>query len=57
MTFDPKRIQIDMKCGCGAHLSVDTPHEYSSISLGFVELAKAWIAAHKAHHEEPKGET
>jgi hypothetical protein len=44
---------LEMRCGCGALLKAEVPTDYSW-SSSLVELAKAWNAAHRLHHEEPK---
>jgi hypothetical protein len=51
---DAKPLLIELKCGCGAALYIDcSPGGYTDASQ-ITALANGWVAAHKAHHAEPK---
>lgn len=53
---DEQRVVLKMICACGARLYVDCGPRWASDAHSWVELAKAWNAAHRAHHVEPKPE-
>lgn len=47
---------FDLKCGCGAYLLIERVTSSSIWDLDKLsQIVLAWIAAHKAHHVEPKG--
>jgi hypothetical protein len=54
MSFiESKPLMLDMKCGCGAALVVECSPGVSWEFAQLMDLAKAWTAAHRAHHTEP----
>lgn len=56
-------LSLELRCGsggfsgCGSSLFIELPQQperFSDLPLKLVDLATAWTAAHKAHHQEPK---
>ncbi len=45
-------VLVDVHCGCGGSLRIEYPLQHS-YDQDLIELAKAWIAAHRDHHEPP----